>query len=97
MSDIRPNLLARAETWSNYKHHNTVKYLIGIIPQGAISFLLCGYGGCMSDKHLTENCGLLNKLLPGDIVLADRGFSIDMDHVKNYFGYTTWTHFKPIS
>ena len=30
----------------------------------------------MSDVHLTENCGLLDKLLPGDIVLADRGFSI---------------------
>jgi hypothetical protein len=25
---------------------------------------------------LTENCGLLNTLLPGDIVLADRGFNI---------------------
>ena len=30
----------------------------------------------MADVHLTENCGLLDKLLPGDIVLADRGFSI---------------------
>jgi len=30
----------------------------------------------VSDKHLTENCGMLKKLLPGDIVLADRGFDI---------------------
>ena len=30
----------------------------------------------MSDKNLTENCGLLNKLLPGDTVLADHGFDI---------------------
>ena len=30
----------------------------------------------MSDKNLTENCGLLNKLLPGDTVLVDRGFDI---------------------
>uniref|UniRef100_A0A9J8B0E7 THAP-type domain-containing protein n=1 Tax=Cyprinus carpio carpio TaxID=630221 RepID=A0A9J8B0E7_CYPCA len=28
------NLIARAETWSSYKHHNTVKFLIGITPQG---------------------------------------------------------------
>ncbi|CAC5382388.1 unnamed protein product [Mytilus coruscus] len=33
------NILARAETWSNYKHHNTVKFLTGITPQGAVSFL----------------------------------------------------------
>ena len=30
----------------------------------------------MSDKHLTENCGILNHLLPGDQILADRGFNV---------------------
>lgn len=70
------NLLARSETWSSYKHHNTTKFLIGITPQGAVSFLPKGYGGRVSDKYVTEHCGLLNKLLHGDIVLADRGFDI---------------------
>ena len=37
----RPSsLIARAMTWSNYKHHNTVKFLIGITPQGVISLYL---------------------------------------------------------
>lgn len=70
------NLLARAQTFSAYKHHNTVKILIGITPQGSISFISNGWGGRTSDKFLTENCGILNKILPGDLVLADRGFTI---------------------
>ena len=70
------DLLARASTWSNYKHHNTIKFLIGICPQGVISFISKAWGGRTSDKYLTENCHILNRLLPGDIVLADRGFNI---------------------
>jgi len=70
------NLKARAETWSNYKHSHTAKYLIGIAPQGVISFISNGYGGRASDKLITENCGILNKLVPGDLILADRGFDI---------------------
>lgn len=73
----RPSdLKARAQTYSTYKSHNTMKFLIGITPQGSISFISKGWGGRTSDKYLTENCGFLNCLSPGDLILADRGFNI---------------------
>lgn len=68
--------LNAAQCWSNYKHHQTIKFLIGITPHGTISYISSAWGGRTSDKFLTENCGFLNCILPGDIILADRGFLI---------------------
>lgn len=54
-----------------------MKVLIGITPRifyirklGRPGYVIC------SDVYLTEHCGILKKILPEDIVLADRGFDI---------------------
>ena len=68
--DRPTNLLARAQTYSQYKHHNTVKYLIWITPQGSVSYISSNWGGRASDKFITENSTFLTNLVPGDLILA---------------------------
>ena len=45
-------------------------------PQDAISFISKGWGGRVSEQFITEYGGILNNILSGDIILADRGFLI---------------------
>ena len=73
------NYTARAKTFSNYKKHNTIKFLIGVTPFGTISFLSECWGGRVSDKNLTQSSNFLNKLERGDTILADRGFTVAED------------------
>lgn len=55
---------------------NELKYLIGVAPQGVVTFVSRGSPGNVSDKCLAEGCGFLCKLLPGDVVLADHDLDI---------------------
>ena len=70
------NPSAQQLTFSSYKNHNTFKALIGITPSGAICFVSELFGGNISDKALTSQCGLLDLLEEGDAVMADKGFNI---------------------
>lgn len=63
-------------TWSNYKHRNTAKLLIGITPDGVISFVPPLWTGMVSDKEIVRGTGLVNILDEGDAVMADKGFII---------------------
>jgi hypothetical protein len=49
-----------------------VKFLIGITPQGTISFVSDCVGGRMSDKEITEQSGLIDHLLPGRYTVVPR-------------------------
>ena len=70
------NLTARAQTWSNYKNNNTNKCLVRVTLTGLVSFLSSGWGRSVSDKEITLQSGLPNKLTFGYLVLADRGFNL---------------------
>lgn len=63
-------------TWSQYKHHNTAKVLIGVAPNPAITFVSSAYGGRSSDKNITMDSGILDQCDPYNMVQADKGFCI---------------------
>lgn len=62
-------------TYSNYKHCNTLKGLVGISPSGVPTFVSPLYEGSISDNQLVFQSGLMKVCDKGDVILADRGFT----------------------
>ena len=76
--EIPSSLLLNSELFSSYKHHTTLKALVGISPKGFFTFIGQLYTGSISDREIVERSGFLN--LPfsnGDSVMADKGFTIE--------------------
>ena len=67
---------AQRLTWSNYKHSNTFKMLVGISPTGAIAFLSKLYPGSISDMAIVKLSNFPDKVEAYDDIMADRGFNI---------------------
>lgn len=52
----------QSDTWSSYKHHSTAKGLIGIAPNGFVSFASDLVPGRMSDLELTNQSKIVDLL-----------------------------------
>lgn len=68
--------IARSQTFSIYKHHNTVHFLIGRCSSNRISYISGYWGGKIRDLELTKQSGFLDLVQEGDLIMADRGFHI---------------------
>lgn len=66
--------VAQASTWSEYKHCNTVKFLISSTPNGFINFISECFAGRISDKDIVLQSNFLDRLPSECHVMADRGF-----------------------
>lgn len=72
------DLHLQSSTWSEYKQHNTVKFLVACTPNGAVLYISPVYAGAISDVELTRKSGFLEILQdkPGVSIMADKGFTI---------------------
>ena len=72
------DLAMQSSTWSQYKHHNTVKFLVACTPNGAVCFVSPLYVGSISDVELTRESGFLDAIKGkvGISIMADKGFTI---------------------
>ena len=59
---MRQDLHAASASYSNYKHRLTAKYLIGVAPNGAITFVSNGFPGSTSDKMVTDHSRAITQL-----------------------------------
>ena len=73
------NHLIQRLTWSSYKHHNTLKVLIGVAPNSMITFISQAYCGSISDKEICIQSNLFESLEPYCKIMADKGFLISKE------------------
>ena len=70
------NLELQSATWSKYKHHNTLKFLLGVASNSAITFVSKAYTGKIRHKEITVKSGFLDMLLRYSNIMADKVFNL---------------------
>lgn len=72
-----PCLMSKqSATYSSYRGMNSFKVLVGVAPNGVITYVSDLFPGSVSDKFIVEKSGILRHFVTGDLVLADKGFLI---------------------
>jgi hypothetical protein len=80
-------------TYSAYKHFNGLKVVVGITPDGYVSFVSDCFGGKVSDVEICKRSGYLDGLPKKSVIMADRGFK----HLHNQLIFRNCTLVRPPS
>lgn len=60
--------------YSSYKSGHTLKFLVGIIPNGMVCFCSKAYGGRYSNTDVAADSGFFDLVRAGDVILSDKDF-----------------------
>ena len=74
--DIPSDLNKQSLAYSSYKSRHTVKAITCVAPNAALVYASDLYPGSTSDSAIVEHCKVLDQFVPGDLVIADKGFNI---------------------
>ena len=74
--DIPRDLDCQARTYSSYKSRHTVKAVTAVAPNGTLTYCSALYPGSTSDVAIVRHCQILQKFAAGDLILADKGFTV---------------------
>ncbi|KAM7313370.1 uncharacterized protein ISCGN_003236 [Ixodes scapularis] len=75
--EVTSSFVTQSGTYSYYKSTNTFKGLVGISPNGLVTFVSELFMGSVSDKETVIQSGLFEMPFDkGDSVMADKGFKI---------------------
>lgn len=66
------SLDTQRQTFSPYKHANTMKCLVGVTPDCYICYLSPMYGGAISDREIVRQCDVLDQSELGDTIMVDK-------------------------
>ncbi|EDO36466.1 predicted protein [Nematostella vectensis] len=70
------NYAQQGNMFSSYKHHNTMKCLIAVTPNGSACFVSDLFEGSIDDVSIFRESGILKHINPGDAILVDKGFTV---------------------
>lgn len=76
LTETPRSLAEQSLMYSHYKTHMTWKALVGVTPNGVVSFISDLWAGSISDKQLVIKSGMLDLCDQGDAIMGDKGFLI---------------------